>query len=146
MTNEPASLAVTANELAEILANSTFAATYGFELGAFGSGWCEIRVPYNPRFERPGGIVSGPVFMAAADVAAWFAIKTLAGADDPSVTVDMTTSFLESLREADFLCRAEVVKAASASTFLVARCIAGDGRVLTHHTLRYLRSTKSPTT
>ena len=36
-------------------------------------------VPFRREWERPGGIVSGIVFMTAADVAMWLAIKTQSG-------------------------------------------------------------------
>ena len=54
--------------------------------------------------------VSGQVFMAAADVAMWLAIKTCLGLSDASVTSQMTTSFLAPAKKADFLCTATVLK------------------------------------
>jgi len=38
-------------------------------LREFGEGECTIDVPFRDEFKRPGGAISGPVFMAAADVA-----------------------------------------------------------------------------
>jgi acyl-coenzyme A thioesterase PaaI-like protein len=133
---------VTAAELEHILETTAFTASYGFRLGPFSRGSCSLLIPYNPLYQRPGGIVSGQVYMAAADVAAWLAIKTVWGAADQSVTIEMTTSFLASLSQADFTCHSEIVKGGSSATFLVARCVSGDGRILTHHTMRYLRSAK----
>ncbi len=131
--------AVTAADLQDILETTPFTAAYGFKLGRFSRNCCEILVPYIALFERPGGIVSGQAYMTAADVAAWFAIKTVSGAADRSVTIEMTTSFLDSLQRGDFVCRAEVMKAGKTATFITAQCSTTDGRILTHHTIRYLR-------
>ena len=67
-------LAVTESELRQLLADVAFTRSYGFRLHSIGEGECVLEVPFQPAFERPGGIVSGQVFMAAADVAMWLAI------------------------------------------------------------------------
>jgi acyl-coenzyme A thioesterase PaaI-like protein len=102
------------------------------------AGSCTLAVPYQPKFDRPDGIVSGQVLMTAADVAMWLAIKTLRGLDDPSVTSHMQTQFLESARAQAFDCRAEVLKAGPRMTYGTAECIAGNGTLLAHHTLTYV--------
>ena len=38
---------------------------------SFASGECTLDMPFQEAIERPGGIVSGSVFMTAADVAKW---------------------------------------------------------------------------
>ena len=43
-----------------------FTRAYGFRLHAIAPGQCTLDVPFQPLFERPGGIVGGQVFMAAA--------------------------------------------------------------------------------
>ena len=60
----------------------------------FGAGECTIEVPFRDEFERPGGAVSGPVFMAAADVAIWLAVVTRRGTSETWVTADLRTAFL----------------------------------------------------
>ena len=62
-------LAVTGAELQRILDDVAFTRAYGFRLQALGDGECTLEDPFRTDFERPGGIVSGQVFMAAADVA-----------------------------------------------------------------------------
>jgi hypothetical protein len=62
-------LAVTEAELQGILDDVAFTRSYGFRLQAIGDGECTLEVPFRTEFERPGGIVSGQVLMAAADVA-----------------------------------------------------------------------------
>src|SRR5947199_4740891 len=103
-------LAATEAELRGILEDVAFTRSYGFRLQAIDEGQCTLEVPFQAAFERPGGIVSGQVFMAAADVAMWLAIITKLGATDPSVTAEMTTAFLGSAKEEAFRCTARVLK------------------------------------
>jgi hypothetical protein len=69
-------------ELERWLASAAFNAYYGFRLREFGAGECTIKAPFRDEFERPGGAVSGPVFMAAADVAIWLAVATRRGTSE----------------------------------------------------------------
>ena len=59
---------------------------YGFQFHSSGDGECTLLVPFRKDFERPGRVVAGPLFMAAADVAMWLAIITRLGVSDGSVT------------------------------------------------------------
>jgi len=70
-----------------------------------GPGWSagspvrrSIEAPFRDEFERPGGTVSGPVFMAAADVAIWLAVVTRRGTGETWVTADLKTAFLRRRR------------------------------------------------
>ncbi|MFN7988615.1 MAG: PaaI family thioesterase [Thermoanaerobaculia bacterium] len=134
----PAHPLVTAEELQVLLSDdAAFTKTYGFVVSRIASGSCTLAVPALPRFERPGGIVSGQVFMTAADVAMWLAIKTLRGLDDPSVTSHMQTHFLRSARTGPFTCTAVVLRLARRTAFGTAECHSTDGLLLAHHTLSY---------
>jgi acyl-coenzyme A thioesterase PaaI-like protein len=77
---------VTAAQLRTLLSRVAFTQGYGFKLHSPGDGECALDVPFRKAFERPGGIVGGQVFMAAADVAMWLAIMTRLGREDRSVT------------------------------------------------------------
>jgi len=131
-------IAVTAAELDHLLGSYPFTRRARFRVAALGDGWCELVVPFSPEDERPGGIVSGQVYMHAADVAFWGAIKTRLGLEDGSVTSGMTTAFLASARREDVRCRAEILRLGERLVHGVAECRAGD-RLLTHHTLTYAR-------
>ena len=131
-------IAISAAQLDDLLGSCAFTRRARFRVAALGHGWCELRVPFSPEDERPGGIVSGQVYMHAADVAFWCAIKTRLGVDDASVTSSMNTAFLASARREDVLCRAEIVRLGARLVYGVAECRAGD-RQLTHHTLTYAR-------
>src|SRR6204780_4549807 len=104
------SLACTEDDLKQLLSDVAFTRNFGFELRAIAEGQCSIDVPFQDAFERPGGIVSGQVFMAAADVAMWLAIKTQLGLADSSVTAEMKTNFLGGANRQEFRCTAKVLK------------------------------------
>jgi uncharacterized protein (TIGR00369 family) len=135
-------LACSEKELEQLLAEVAFTRNFGFTLHSIDEGQCSIDVPFQEAFERPGGIVSGQVFMAAADVAMWLAIKTKLGLADSSVTAEMKTNFLGGARKEGFRCTAKVLKLGRRLIYGVAECIDGSGRLLTHHTVTYIRDEK----
>jgi uncharacterized protein (TIGR00369 family) len=130
-------LATSRQELERWLAGAAFNAYYQFRLREIGAGECTIDVPFRVEFERPGGTVSGPVFMAAADVAIWFAVATRLGSKKAWVTVDLKTAFLRAARREPFTCTAHVLKIGRRLVYAVAECVGGDGTLLTHHTALY---------
>jgi uncharacterized protein (TIGR00369 family) len=133
-------LAVTAAELDHLLGSYAFTRRARFRVAGLGDGWCELAVPFSEEDERPGGIISGQVYMHAADVAFWCALKTRLGLGDGSVTSNMTTAFLAPARREEVRCRAEVLKLGGRLAHGVAACRALEGdRLLTHHTLTYAR-------
>lgn len=132
-------LAVTEAELRQLLAETPFTRGYEFKVGAIGDGMCTLEVPFQEAFERPGGIVSGQVFMTAADVAMWLAIMTRFGKADMSVTAEITTAFLSAAKQENFHCTARVLKWGRRLIYGVAECVNGGGKLLTHHTITYSR-------
>jgi uncharacterized protein (TIGR00369 family) len=132
-------LAVTESELQRLLSEYPFTSIYGFRLHAIAEGQCTLDVPFQAAFERPGGLVSGPVFMAAADVAMWLALLTRLGSADGSVTVEMKTNFLSAAKQEDFRCTAKILKLGKRLVYGVAECVTSNGTLLTHHTLTYFR-------
>jgi len=124
-------------ELNRLLESRPFTQRYGFRVVAVGDGTCEMHVPYLAEHDRPGGMVSGQVYMHAADVAFWLAVKTRLGMAEEYVTSNMTTAFLGSARGQEFSCHARVIKAGRRLIYGEAECRAGD-KTLTHHTLTYV--------
>jgi uncharacterized protein (TIGR00369 family) len=137
-------LACSERELEQLLSDVAFTRNFGFLLHSIADGECSIDVPFQSAFERPGGIVSGQVFMAAADVAMWLAIKTKLGMADGSVTAEMKTNFLGGAKREGFRCKAKVLKLGRRLIYGVAECVDGNGRMLTHHTVTYIRAEQSP--
>jgi len=130
---------LTKEALQEVLAESTFVADYKFSIHDCGDGECTIFVPYQEKFVRPGGLVCGPVFMAAADVTMWLAIMTKLGRLDMAVTAEMKTSFLSGAKREAIYCTAKILKLGRRLIFGEADCVNSDGKLLTHHTLTYIR-------
>jgi len=128
----------TESELKQVLLSAAFTQLYGFELDGFAGGECTLRIPFQPAMERPGGIVSGPVFMAAADVAVWLAIMTLHG-EIMAVTTELNTSFIGSAKREDVFCKATILKSGRTLINAVAECRNRAGKLLTHHTATYIR-------
>ncbi|EIJ42779.1 uncharacterized protein, possibly involved in aromatic compounds catabolism [Beggiatoa alba B18LD] len=126
-------------ELQQLIDDKPFLHVYGFQVERISEGVCTLRVPFNHAFERPGGVVSGPLYMAAADAAMWFAILTKFKHAEMSVTSEMTTAFLKGAKQEDFLCQAELLKVGARIIFGIAKCMNLKGELLTHHTLSYIR-------
>jgi acyl-coenzyme A thioesterase PaaI-like protein len=135
--------AASAAELRALMEQAVFARDYRFSVSRIDAGLCTLLVPFQSALERPGGLIGGPVFMAAADVAMWLAILTRLGVADRSVTSAMTTSFLSAARREDFLCTARVMKLGRRLIHGTAECVSADGRLLTHHTITYARRDRS---
>lgn len=129
---------VSVAELQEFLSREAAFAGYGFRVTSASAGSCTLAFAFRPELERPGGIVSGQVFMAAADVAMWLAIKTRRGLKDPSVTSHMQTEFLRPARREGFMCTARVLETGRKRSFGTAECVAEDGRLLAYSTLTYV--------
>ena len=136
MSSRPA---VTRDELQTLASGAVFARDYDFRVRAFGAGECTVDVPFQLGLERPGGLIGGPAFMAAADVAMWLAILTRLGPSDESVTASLTTAFVGAARREGFSCTARVLKLGRRLIHGVAECVSADGRLLTHHTVTYMR-------
>lgn len=136
------SLAVSEQELRQLLVEESFIRLYHFELISIGEGESSIRVPFQKEFLRPGGIVSGPVYMAAADLAVWLAIITKVGMEEGrmTVTAEMKTSFM-SVGKEEFRCKARLLKVGKRLIYGLAECLTPSDQLLTHHTLTYIRPT-----
>jgi uncharacterized protein (TIGR00369 family) len=132
-------LAATREDLERRLASAAFNRYYRFRVREFGEGTCTIDVPFFEEFERPDGVVSGPVFMAAADASIWLSVLTLRGVDEPWVTVDLNTAFIRPARREAFTCTGRVLRSGRQVTYAVAECVRADGTVLTHHMATYAR-------
>ena len=134
-------LAVTEDEVRRILAESPFIGIYGFQLHSLGDGESSIQFPYQEKFLRTGDVISGPVYMAAADATMWLAIMTKLGdAATLAVTVEMKTNFLSGAKREGFICTAKILKLGARLIYGVAECVSDSGKLLTHHTVTYIRA------
>ena len=132
-------LAVTEEELRNVLFASPFAKIYNYKIQSFGNGECSLLIPFQKDLERPGGIVAGSVFTTAADVAMWLAIMTILGSNPMTVTTEIKTTFLSSAKQEDVKSTAKILKMGNRLIYGVAECVTLTEKLLTHHTVTYLR-------
>lgn len=108
-----------------------------FLAGAFPDGVQEVvevtgagvvmRFPIRAAHQRPGGTVSGPTLMAAADAAAWMATLARIGPVALAVTSNLTINFLRKPSlDADLWARAELLKLGRRLSVCDVRLYSGD--------------------
>ena len=125
--------------LQKLLERSRFVSGYGLKLVAVSDAECTIAMPFRRAFERPGGTVNGPAFMAAADCAMWLAIKRHIGIEHDAVTSELNTAFLNAARRETVYCTARVLKLGKRIIYGTAECHDRRGKLFTHHTVTYAR-------
>ncbi len=133
------SLAITVSQAEQLLRETPFTQSYDFRLHLLSEGECVLDVPFQQKFERPDKIINGSVYMTAADVAMWLAIMTRLGMNERAVTTDMHTSFLDGAIKEDIRCTARVLKLGKRLIYGTAECTSSRGKLLTTHTLTYIR-------
>jgi uncharacterized protein (TIGR00369 family) len=126
-------------DLQKLLGRSRFVGGYGLKLLSISNTECTIAMPFRRAFERPGGTVNGPAFMAAADCAMWLAIKRHIGIEHDAVTSELNTAFLNAARRETVYCTARVLKLGKRIIYGTAECHDRRGRLFTHHTVTYAR-------
>lgn len=101
-----------------------------------------VRIPIGAEHERPGGTVSGPVMMTAADSAAWLATLSRIGPVALAVTSSLTIDFLRKPSlDADLWARAGLLKLGRrlsvSEVALVSGPEDGAGELVAHATVTY---------
>ena len=125
--------------LQKLLGRSRFVGSYGLKIVSVSDAECTIAMPFRKAFERPGGTVNGPAFMAAADCAMWLAIKRHIGIEHDAVTSELNTAFLNAARRETVYCTARVLKLGKRIIYGVAECHDKRGKLFTHHSVTYVR-------
>lgn len=126
-------------DLNSVLKDTAFLAGHDFEVVACAIRECQVQVPFNSRFERPGGIVSGMSIMGAADVAMWLAIMTVRGSKEVWVTSDMKTAFLRSGKSEAIVYIAKILKLGKRMAYGTVDAVGADSGLLAHHVITYAR-------
>ena len=131
--------AVSAEDLQAILDGHPFLTEYGFAVESVERGGVTVVVPFQPKYVRPGGVIPGFVYMAAADVTMWLAVFTLLGEKAAlSVTTEMRSAFLSGLAGEEFVCEARVLDAGELLLYGTAECRSRAGVMMSHHALTYI--------
>jgi len=74
------------------------------------NGHARIRIPFNDKNKRPGGTVSGPVLMAAADTAMYAAILGAVGEVAMVVTSNLNINFMQRPGQVDIIAEGKILK------------------------------------
>lgn len=69
-----------------------------------------VRLPWDARIARDGGLITGQALMSFADAAMVLVISSALGKFQKMATIDMTTTFLTPAFNTDVLGRGEVVR------------------------------------
>jgi len=125
--------------LQKLLGRSRFVSGYGLKIVSVSDAECTIAMPFRKAFERPGGTVNGPAFMAAADCAMWLAIKRHIGIEHDAVTSELNTAFLNAARRETVYCTARVLKLGKRIIYGTAEWHDRRGKLFTHHSVTYAR-------
>jgi uncharacterized protein (TIGR00369 family) len=75
----------------------------GLVVESMTAGTVTLRLPFDERLARIGGMVCGQALMAAADTAMVIAISAQLGEFRPMTTVSLTTSFMRPIAQGDAL-------------------------------------------
>jgi uncharacterized protein (TIGR00369 family) len=90
---------------------------WAVEVVSAGSGAALLRLPANPRLQRPGPTLSGPALMGLADMAMWIALLSETGGRDTALTVTLSTSFLRAAGAGAVLAEARIIRQGRASLY-----------------------------
>jgi len=72
--------------------------------------YAKIRIPFLEKSIRPGGSISGPVMMTAADTAMYAAILATLGEVAMAVTSNLNINFLQRPSQSDLVAEATIIK------------------------------------
>jgi uncharacterized protein (TIGR00369 family) len=97
-----------------------------------------LRLPFDAKLVRVGGIISGQALMGAADTAMVIAVSAKLGAFKPMATIGQTISFLRPVANDDVLVEARVLRLGQTLAFgEVALRTTGTGSLVAHATTTY---------
>lgn len=118
---------------------SPFGRWWGYRVEELGAGYARLLLPFQPSFERPGGVLQGGCAMTLADVAFWIAGMTVTGEELSALTLQMSSSFLRPAFLGDLRSEARILRAGRRILYGEASVLDTKGNLLTHHVLTYMR-------
>ncbi len=130
---------ITAEIAQQVIEASPFGRWWGYVVEEVGPGRARLLLPFQPHFERPGGVLQGGCAMTLADVAFWIAGMTVMGEDPSAVTLQQSSSFLRPATLGDLRSEARVLRAGRRILYGEASVLDARGTLLSHHVLTYMR-------
>lgn len=73
-------------------------------------GFAKVRLAYDKKFLRPGGVISGPTQMSLADTVTYAAIFTIRGITPMAVTSSLNMTFLRPCKAEDVIATCTLMK------------------------------------
>lgn len=102
-----------------------------FEIDHCGDGAAHVRMPFDDRFARPGGTISGPTMFKLVDLGAYVAILGVRGDEAvDAVTSTLTINFLARPQPADLYAVVETLRQGRRQWACEARVYSGEERLL----------------
>jgi uncharacterized protein (TIGR00369 family) len=108
-------------------ADAAFVRDNGIELTDCGPGWCASALVLQARHLQQNGVAHGGLLATMADHTAGGAAATLLEPGSHAMTAELKLSMLRPARGARLECRAQVLKAGRALSFVEAEVYAVDG-------------------
>ena len=128
---------LTAAEIERFVAEQFQAASLA-RIEELGEDTIRLRLPYDSRFLRPGGRVSGPTMMMLADTAVYFLVLAALGAVKDTFTIDLDIHFLRPAAPSDLIADGRLLKLGKTiAVGTVEMRSDGDPRVVAHATATY---------
>ncbi len=97
-----------------------FVGDMGVVTESLAGGVARLRLPFNPRYIRPGNVVCGPAIFALADIALYAVAWMTVPVADHAVTTEATVHFLSGAKPGDLIAEASILKAGK--RLLIAQC------------------------
>ena len=138
MSGEPLS----ADELARLeaaLAEVNFAQLLGIEIVELRRGEAALSMRVRPELTRMTGIVHGGAIASLMDSASAFAVLSLLGPEEQTVTVDLTLHFLRPVSEGRIEARARVLRAGRRVCTVSIEATADTGKLVATALTTYLK-------
>jgi uncharacterized protein (TIGR00369 family) len=92
-----------------------------------------IRIPFDEKNKRPGGSVSGPVLMAAADTAMYASILGMVGEVAMAVTSNLNINFMQRPGEVDIIAEGKILKLGKRIAYCEVELFTSESRDLVAH-------------
>ena len=131
---------ITVDAAQRVIDQTPFGRWWGYRVEEVGAGTARLLLPFQPSFERPGGVLQGGCAMTLADVAFWIAGMTVIGEDATAMTLQQSSSFLRPALLGDIRSEARVLRAGRRILYGEASVLDMKGNLLTHHVLTYMRA------
>jgi uncharacterized protein (TIGR00369 family) len=126
--------------LGEAFAQVNYARLLGLEIVSLGRGEAAVSMAVRPELTRMTGLLHGGAVASLIDTASAFAVLTLLGPAEQTVTVDLTLHFLRPVTEGSVEARARVLRAGRRVFTVSIEATADSGKLVATALTTYLKT------